>query len=131
MLPLHRLAQGSSGAPSKLEAATTWVKSHPVWTSRLAVRVIALLGVFLFGVWWLSPPMFDRPSIPIHDIVSPPPPGNPMLRPDVPAHVWEERADSVKDMFLFAYHGYEAAAFGFDELLPMANKSTQKSVMPI
>lgn len=127
MLPLHRLAQSTS-TPSQLESVVIWVKSHPVWSSRLATRAAGIFVAFAFTLWWLSPQIFGPPPQAMHDIVSPPPVGNPILRLDLPPQVWDERASKVKEMFIYAYHGYEAAAFGADELLPLANKSTQKYV---
>lgn len=45
---------------------------------------------------------------------------------DVPAHVWEERAEKVKAAFLHAYHGYEKYASPRDELLPLSKAGVNK-----
>ena len=45
---------------------------------------------------------------------------------EVPVHVWESRAEDVKDAFLHAYHGYEKYAASFDELLPVSASGVNK-----
>ncbi|KIK61619.1 glycoside hydrolase family 47 protein [Collybiopsis luxurians FD-317 M1] len=39
----------------------------------------------------------------------------------IPAHVWEDRAKTVKMAFLHSYHGYERYAQPHDEILPLSN----------
>lgn len=45
---------------------------------------------------------------------------------EVPFHVWETRAEDVKNAFLHAYHGYEKHAASFDELLPVSASGVNK-----
>ena len=45
---------------------------------------------------------------------------------DVPPEVWEERAEQVKEAFLFAYHAYERLAMPHDELRPVSGGHVDK-----
>lgn len=46
----------------------------------------------------------------------------------VAPHEWNARGERVKQSFLYAYHAYEKAAFGADELSPVSNGSVHKCV---
>ncbi len=48
------------------------------------------------------------------------PPQEARLDVDVPPHVWEERAELVKDAFRHGYHAYEKYAAPHDEILPLS-----------
>ena len=50
----------------------------------------------------------------------------PQFEEEAPVHVWETRAEDVKDAFLHAYHGYEKYAAPFDELLPVSASGVNK-----
>ena len=125
MLPLHRLAQSQSPPISKSEKFVWWLKSRP------ATRILSALLVLLVIVFWISPPFPHYQSSPLSDILKRPPASadhpqdttDTAPTPKIPPSVWHERADAVKDSFIHGYHGYEAAAFGQDELLPVTNKS--------
>ncbi len=143
MHPIHRLAHSS--APSSLfQSASHFVQNHPFWTSRLFFRVSVLCGLLLFSIFWFAPTLPYRFSLdtewrpppgmpPLMDDDPLPPPVSHPIQPDtpppvyekLPPQVWDNRAQKVKDSFLFAWHGYDAAAFGYDELLPVTNGSTQ------
>ncbi|KAF9516571.1 glycoside hydrolase family 47 protein [Hydnum rufescens UP504] len=125
MLPLHRLAQSQSAPTSKYEKFASWLRS------RLATRILSVALIVLFLLFWLFPPFPRYDSVPLSEIFKRPSAGAHYAQDSteappsrVPAAVWHSRAQSVKESFIHAYHGYEAAAFGWDELLPVTNKST-------
>ncbi|KAF8336420.1 glycoside hydrolase [Cantharellus anzutake] len=139
MLPINRLAQ-SSAYPSFLQRASTYTKNHPFWSSRLATRALAICSILLFAIFWFSPATFHgrpigewhpphgMPPLMDDELPEPPPrpnPGPPPTYEKLPPQVWNDRSLAVKDAFLFAWHGYENAAFGYDELLPTSNGSVQ------
>lgn len=116
------------------------------WSSRLATRVLILLVAFTFLVLFMSPSSYSdfRTNFswfdddqgfwrrPLHGSkhLSPPSPNRPDGNsPSLPpldekkVALWASRASLVKQSFLHAWDGYDKYAFGFDELLPLSNRS--------
>lgn len=92
----------------------------------LATRTALLITVCLFIFWWLpegyTPFSFNGVSQ-SYDIRT----KAPQLSDGVGASdIWLARAEEVKSSFLDAYHAYEKAAFGYDEISPVSNGRVQK-----
>lgn len=64
----------------------------------------------------------------MHHRYPPPPRPHDIRPPPLPPTVWDTRAERVKQAFLHAYRGYSKFAAGHDELLPLSNGFTDKSV---
>jgi mannosyl-oligosaccharide alpha-1,2-mannosidase len=117
--------------------------------SRAGAR-FAILGLATFSVvYYLAAPDPYRPDLAwTHERPPPPPPPPswdidfdppPPPPPPPPPHgggsggiaispdmSMAQRAEAVREAFRHAYGGYERAAWGYDELLPNTNQSTNK-----
>lgn len=115
---------------------------HPPWSksshTRWWIWAMPLLAFLLVLIWILRPGT-DRNAVQTVPPTSPPPPpplapplqltGADPMAPDYTAWPKDRRAEAIKDSFLHAWNGYEKYAMPADELRPLENGSTQKSVV--
>lgn len=85
----------------------------------ITVRHITFGAVIFFFLWTSYYTFVYRRSLPL--------PSKIYAAPSTTSpEEWKNRAEQVKAAFVYAYHGYEEYAWGFDELKPMTNTSTNK-----
>lgn len=99
----------------------------------IAFSSILLFTFYTFADWPSSrPSMLDdngsqRP-LPPHAPRPPRPPANQDSKTSQPNSEWAQRAQEVKEAFLYAYRGYEKYAAPHDELLPVNGSYIDKCV---